>query len=74
MTKRAIFDRLELARDVAWQAALRWDTLHNVQPWPEQRSGSLTRDDIESARLRGAVNGLDAARRALLGDWRPPCR
>ena len=37
----------------------------------EQRSGSLTREDIEAARLRGVVNGLDAARRALLGgDWR----
>ena len=60
MTQRAIFDTLEQARDEAWQAALHYERVHNVQPWPEQR---------------GVANGLDAARRALLGDyWRPPCR
>jgi len=65
MTKRDIRAKLETARDEAWRRVLTYERSYAVEPWPEQRSGSLRTQDVYAARLRGIVAGLDAAVAAL---------
>jgi hypothetical protein len=65
MTKRDMLATLQERRDEAWQECLRYITEKDVHAWPEQRNGALTMKDIEAARLRGRVSGLDIAMEVL---------
>ena len=65
MTKRDTLKTLQNERDKAWQKVLAYKTEHHVEAWPEQRNGTLTVHDVEHARLRGRVNGLDVAMAVL---------
>jgi hypothetical protein len=65
MTKKAAARMLSLVRADIWMKAVRYDSNHLVRPFPEQRNGRLTREDVESARLHGIVSGIDAAASAL---------
>lgn len=65
MTKRDARMALQAARDTAWLKVLSYERAYAVQSFPEQRDGRLSAHDVEAGRLRGVVNGLDAARAAL---------
>lgn len=67
MTKRDTLVKLQARRNAAWQEVLTYETQHAVRAWPEQRNGSLTIRDVEAARLRGRVSGLDLAMEVVEG-------